>query len=254
MFRKAIVRKPNPSIVDGITSAPQLGKPDYEKALIQHDAYIVALKYCGLEVMDLEVNNRFPDNCFVEDVAVLTKKCAVVTRPGAESRQGEEVEMAEILGSFYSEIDLIQAPGSLEGGDVMMVGDHFYIGLSERTNLAGANQLIDILRKSGYTASHIELKEVLHLKTGLSYLENNILLISGEFIEKTEFSSFKKIIIPEDELYAANCIRVNDYVMIPEGYEKTKSAIESAGLATLTVDTSEFRKIDGGLSCLSLRF
>ena len=254
MFKKAIVRKPNPSIVDGITSSPQLGKPDYQKALIQHDAYIAALKICGLEVIELEVDNRFPDNCFVEDVALLTGKCAVVTRPGAGSRLGEEAGMAKILGVYYPAIDMIRAPGTLEGGDVMMVGDHFYIGISDRTNHSGAAQLVDILKNFDYTTSLVELNDVLHLKTGLSYLEDNTLLIAGEFIKKTEFSSFKKIIIPENELYAANCIRVNDYVLIPEGYEKTKSAIEAAGLATLTVDTSEFRKIDGGLSCLSLRF
>ena len=136
----------------------------------------------------------------------------------------------------------------------MMVGDHYYIGLSERTNLQGAEQLIAILTKNGLSGSTVSLKEVLHLKTGLSYLENNRLVVCGEFKNDPVFSGFEKIEIPESESYAANCIWVNDNVIIPSGYPITKQKVSATGYNVLEVDVSEFKKLDGGLSCLSLRY
>lgn len=256
MFKNIIVRRPSKSLVEGITSAPELGKPDYELALKQHDTYIEALKSCGVEVTVLEADERYPDSCFVEDVAVLTKNCAIITNPGAKTRKGEEKEIIETIKKFYDndKIEYIKAPGNLEGGDVMMVGDHFYIGLSARTNQEGANQFIKSLEKHGHTGSVVTLEKVLHLKTGLAYLENNNLLVAGEFVESPEFEKFNKIIIDETESYSANCIWVNDKVLVPTGYEKAKKAIEDAGYEVICVDTSEYRKVDGGLSCLSLRF
>lgn len=240
--------------MNGITSAPELGKPDYELSLKQHDNYIETLKSCGVEVTVLEADERYPDSCFVEDIAVLTKICAIVTNPGAKARKGEEKEIIDNLKSFYSEdkIEYVNSPGTIEGGDVMMVGDHFYVGLSKRTNKEGFKQFITIIGKYGYTGSVVPLEKILHLKTGLSYLENNNLLISGEFVDRAIFEKFNKIII--DESVAANCIWVNDKVIVPVGYEKTKNAIEDAGYEVILVDTSEYRKLDGGLSCLSLRF
>ena len=254
MFKNAIVRRPGHSLVNGITSTPELGKPDYGLAIKQHDAYIEALKSCGVEVTVLQADERFPDSCFVEDLAVCTKKFAVVTNPGASSRKGEEKEIIEVIKKFYNNFEYIKEPGTLEGGDVMMVKDHFYIGLSKRTNKEGAKQLIKTLEKYGMSGSIVEMSEMLHLKSGLAYLEDNVLLVAGEFINKLEFEEFTKIIIDEDERYSANCIRVNDYVLVPAGYPKTKEIIEKAGFKTIVVDTSEYRKVNGGLSWLSLRF
>ncbi len=256
MFKNVIVRRPSRSMVEGITSAPELGKPNYELALEQHDTYIEALKSCGIETTILEADERYPDSCFVEDVAVLTKTCAIVTNLGAKTRKGEESEIIETLEMFYpkDKIEYVKAPGTIEGGDVMMVGNHFYVGLSARTNEEGAKQLIEALNKHGYTGSVVPLDEVLHLKTGLAYLENNNLLVTGEFVDNPEFEKFNKIIIDESESYSANCIWVNNKVIVPAGYEKTKKAIEDLGYEIIVVDTSEYRKLDGGLSCLSLRF
>ncbi|WP_053956868.1 dimethylarginine dimethylaminohydrolase family protein [Inediibacterium massiliense] len=253
MFKNVIVRKPGKSIVDGIGSEC-LGKPNYEKALKQHNFYVEALKKTGVEVTILESLEEYPDSCFVEDTAVLTKKCAIICNPGADSRNGEKIFMHETLKSFYENIEEVKAPGTIDGGDVMMVGDFFYIGLSNRTNKEGAIQFIEFLRKYGYSGTIVPLKEVLHLKTGLAYLENNNLLIAGEFIEDPRFKDFNKIIIPEDESYGANCIWMNGYVLVPQGYPKTKKAIEDLGYGVIEVDTSEYKKLDGGLSCLSLRF
>ena len=253
MFKHAIVKRPGKSLINGITSA-SLGRPDYAKALKQHDFYVETLKKCGLEVTVLEADEYYPDSTFVEDPAIVTQKCAIITNPGAPSRNGEKIKMSKILKNFYENIEYIKDPGTVEGGDVMMVGDHFYIGLSARTNQEGANQLIEILNKYGYNGSVVSLEKVLHLKTGLSYLENNNLVVSGEFIDKVAFKEFNKIIIEESESYSANCIWINGHVLIPDGYEKTQKAIEAAGYKVEIVDTSEFRKLDGGLSCLSLRF
>ena len=256
MFQNVIVRKPSRSMVNGITSAPQLGKPDYDLAVKQHDSYIEALKQCGVQVTELEPLEEYPDSCFVEDVAVVTKAGAIITNPGAESRNGETKYIIEAIKKFYSEdkIAYITNPGTLDGGDVMMVGDHFYVGKSARTNEEGIRQFLAILEGFGLTGSEVPLEKVLHLKTGVNYIENNTMLISGEFVEKPEFLSYKKIVIPEEEAYAANCIWVNNKVIVPSGYPKVTEAIRAAGYEVILTDTSEYRKIDGGLSCLSLRF
>ena len=256
MFKNVIVKTPCSKITDGITSAPELGKPDYALALKQHASYIEALKKCGVEVTVLPADENFPDSCFVEDTAVLTRKCAIITNPGAESRNREIESMIPVIKKFYPEdcIEYIQAPGTLEGGDVMMVGDHFYVGKSARTNEEGIRQFIAILEKYGLTGSEVELTEVLHLKTGVNYIENNNMLVSGEFITKPEFEQYNRYEIPAEEAYAANCIWVNDKVIVPANFPAVKKIVEDLGYEVLTVDTSEFRKIDGGLSCLSLRF
>ena len=254
MFQHTIVRTPCKNVLNGITSAPELGKPDYEKALLQHAKYIEALKQCGVDVTVLPANDEYPDSCFVEDVAVVTKKCAIITNPGAASRNGETVGIIETIKQFYTDIEYIKAPGTLEGGDVMMVGDCFYVGRSARTNEEGIRQFAAILAKYGFDCVEVPLEKVLHLKTGVNYIENNNMLVSGEFTDKECFAKFNHIVIPEDEAYAANCIWMNGTVIVPAGYPATLKAIQDADYPTITVDTSEFRKIDGGLSCLSLRF
>ena len=144
--------------------------------------------------------------------------------------------------------------GTLDGGDVMMVGDHFYVGRSARTNEEGIRQFIEILEGWGLEGSEVPLEEVLHLKTGVNYLEDGNMLVSGEFIEKPDFAQYNKVIVPEDEAYGANCIWVNGTVIVAEGYPTVLKAVQDLGYKTLVVDTSEYRKVDGGLSCLSLRF
>jgi len=256
MFKNAIVRRPCKSIVSGITSTPELGTPNYELALKQHDDYINALKQCGVTVTVLEADEAYPDSCFVEDTAVITKKCAIITNPGADSRRGETLEMLPTIKRFFDEdkIEYIKSPGTLEGGDVMMVGDHFYVGLSNRTNEEGIRQFIAILNKYGFTGSAVPLTEFLHLKTGVNYIENNNMLVAGEFIDKPEFKKFNRIIVSKKEEYASNCIWVNDVLIVPEGYPNVLAAVKKAGYNVIIVDTSEYKKLDGGLSCLSLRF
>lgn len=240
-------------MVDGLTTA-ELGKPDYIKALEQHSKYVDILKNCGLQVTVLDADSEYPDSTFIEDVAICTSKCAIVTNPGASSRNGEKHAIKPVLQNFYNNIEVIITPGTLDAGDVMMVDNHFYIGISERTNHDGAEQLIHILQKYDMTGSKVPLKEMLHLKTGLSYLEQNTLLISGEFVHNPEFEKYSRIIVDGNELYAANSLWINGNVLVPKGFNETKNKIEKAGYKTIEVDVSEFQKLDGGLSCLSLRF
>ena len=164
--------------------------------------------------------------------------------------------MEPVIRGFYPDdrIARIVEPGTLEGGDVMMVGDHFYVGQSARTNEEGIRQFCEILQGWGLEGSEVKLEKVLHLKTGVNYLEDGNMLVSGEFVTKPDFEQYHRIEIPEDEAYAANCIWVNGTVLVPAGYPTVLARIQEAGYRTIAVDVSEFRKLDGGLSCLSLRF
>lgn len=251
-FTKAIVRTPCERIAEGLSSA-NLGKPDHKLALIQHEQYIRALKDCGLEVIVLPPNNDFPDSTFVEDTALLTPELAVVTNPGVPSRKGEIAAMHEVLTELYNNIEFIREPGTLEAGDVMMAGKHFYIGLSDRTNTEGAIRLSSILEKHGMTSGMVEIAEMLHLKSGISYLENNTMLAVNALYMHPAFRSMHIIPVPENEAYAANSLWINNIVLVPDGYPVTLQNIRDTGYETIVLDMSEFRKLDGGLSCLSLR-
>ena len=248
-YTKGIVRRPGRNFSEGITTS-DLGRPDYNKALEQHDAYCNTLKKCGLDLVILEADERYPDGCFVEDTAIVTEKVAVITRPGAASRLGEEQELARIL-SGYRSLVTIADPGTLDGGDVMRVEDHFYIGLSERTNSQGAEQLAQALTKHGYTASMVPVASGLHLKSGIAYLGKGNFISAGSFPVS---GASNVIYTTSEESYSANCLRVNDTLLIPAGYPSSRLKIIELGYDIIELDMSEFRKMDGGLTCLSLLF
>lgn len=253
MFTRAIVRTPCQAMVNGISNA-DLGVPDYKKALVQHAHYIAALEECGLQVKVLPPDQDFPDSAFVEDTALLTPRCAILAKPGAPTRALETGSILIAIHEFYADVEIIEAPGTVDAGDIMMVGEHFYIGLSERTNRAGAQQMIAILENNNMHGSVIKVTEVLHLKSGLGYLENNNLLASGEFYAAPEFQQYNLLQVDPEEAYAANSVWVNGTVLTPKGFPKTSALIASVGYKVREVDVSEFQKLDGGLSCLSLRF
>ena len=253
MYTRAIVRTPCKNFIYGITQS-KLGAPVYERALEQHSSYVQALQICGLTLKILEADENFPDSTFVEDTALLTPGCAIITNPGAPARKGEIIEMNSIIKMFYDNIEYIKNPGTVDAGDILEVESHYFIGISERTNSTGADQLIQILKKYGYSASKIFIKKMLHLKSGISYLGDNTILVNNELADQPEFSDFNRIITDDKESYSANCIRVNDYILFAAGFPKTKSKIEGKKFKVIELDVSEFRKLDGGLSCLSLRF
>ena len=252
-FSRAIVRAPGPSLIHGITTA-NLGVPDYRLALKQHNAYVHALAECGLAVITLPPDNDQPDSTFVEDTALLTPQCAIMMRPGAPARREEITGMEDVVRGLFRTIERVAAPGTVDAGDILMVGDLYYIGLSQRTNPHGAAQIIGILESYGMTGSTVPLERVLHLKSGVAFLENNTMVVAGEFKTRPEFKAFDLIPVDDGEMYAANCLWVNGTVLVAAGYPRTERAIRAAGLETIVLDVSEFRKLDGGLSCLSLRF
>ena len=259
MFTRAIVRPPGPNFSEGLTSVDHgadPGPPQFERAVLQHAAYCAALAQCGLAVTSLPPDPDYPDSTFVEDTAVLTQHCAVIARPGAPSRRGEVIDMSSVLANFYPNLVSIQEPGTLDGGDVCQAGNHFFVGLSARTNEAGAQQLADLLAQVGYTASLVDIRKIgglLHLKSALAYLGDNRLVVT-KALGQAAFPHYELLRVNTDEAYAANCIRVNDYVLLAAGYASFARTLSGLGYQTIALDISEFQKMDGGLSCLSLRF
>jgi len=252
MFKHAIVRKPGENFAEGLTTS-DLGTPDYKMMMDQHNAYVITLQSLGLEVHILQPLAQYPDAYFVEDVAVVTPEIAVITNPGARERAGEVRHIEPILSSFRS-IASIESPGTLDGGDVMQAGDHFYIGVSERTNEEGAKQLGQILNRYGYQWETVSVSGGLHLKSAVSYVGRNTLLISESLANLRPFANFEKILVDADETYAANSLLVNERIIMPDGFPRTREKLRTVGFNIIELETSEMRKMDGGLSCMSLRF
>lgn len=256
MFTHALLRLPDDNFATGLTQAGE-GAPDPELALEQHQRYCEALSACGLSLTVLPADPRHPDGCFVEDTALLTERGAIVTRPGAPSRRGEVDLIEAALHGLFPEIPRINAPGTVDAGDVCEAEGHFLIGLSARTNEAGAEELASLLGDLGYRATLLDIRshrELLHLKTGISYLGDGRMLATNAVPRVPALDVYELIEVPASERYAANALRVNEKVLIAAGYPKTQAAIEALGYEIIALEMSEFRKLDGGLSCLSLRW
>lgn len=252
MFSHAITRLPGENFADGITTA-HLGRPSYPLIVEQHRLYRQALLSLGLDIVVLPPEPAYPDGYFVEDPAIITPKLAIITRPGASSRQGEEITLEPFL-TYYRPVFHITPPGTLDGGDVLMVGNHFFIGLSDRTNLEGANQLAVHLSAFGHTSETIPVKGGLHLKSSVNLVGKDTLLITGLLVGHPAFASYQKILVDEEEEYAANTLWVNDTLLVPAGFPKTSNKLATLGAQIIELDVSEVRKMDGGLTCMSLRF
>ena len=255
-FTHALTRLPGEDFAAGLTCAAE-GPPDLELALAQHAAYRDALRRAGIEVTTLEAQPAHPDATFIEDTAVLAERMTVGTRPGAPSRLGETASVAARLRALRGEVREIRAPGTLDGGDVCQAESHFFVGVSARTNAEGARQFREIIEAAGYTMSAVDIRalpSLLHLKSGIAYLGERRLLVVADLPIAGEFAAFERIEVCAAESYAANCVRVNERVLVAAGYPRTEAALRACGYSPLTVDVSEFRKMDGGLSCLSLRF
>jgi dimethylargininase len=260
MFTKAIVRLPASNFADGLTTV-SLGTPDFATTVEQHARYCEALVQCGLSLTHLEADARHPDSTFVEDVAVLTPRGAILTLPGAASRAGEVAHMRTVLPAFYPKLADIVAPGTLDGGDICEAGEHFIIGISLRTNEEGARQLAAWLEGLGYTTSFVDIRQtpgILHLKSGIAFIGDDggkgHMLVIEALADHPALQQFKLVIVAPGEEYAANCVRVNGHVLMPSGFPQLASTLHELGYAVIALDMSEYQKMDGGLSCLSLRF
>lgn len=255
-MKYAIARRPGATFADGLTSV-DLGKPDVEKALLQHGRYCEAFERCGVQMTVLDADLRYPDSTFVEDTAVVVGARAIISRPGASSRRGEAAEMRRTLARFFDTMNEIVEPGTLDGGDICQADGHVFIGISQRTNEEGARQLSQFLAAEGRTSSRVEVRKVpglLHLTTGMSYIGNRLILAIADLAKDEAFADYDVIAVDPDENYAANCLAVNGKILVPVGFPRIAASLNERGLAVETIDMSEFRKQDGALSCLSLRF
>ena len=242
---------------EGLTTA-NLGAPDLALMLRQHAAYRQALESSGVVTTLLDADLRFPDGCFVEDTAVVAGGLAVIARPGAPSRLGEIDAIAELM-SCRTELARIEAPGTLDGGDVLVTGTDVLVGLSARTNAEGIEQLSALLTPRGFRLRAVPVIGLLDFPVGL-HLKSDVtavgdrLLVTRAYAGRPELAGFAQIVVPDGEEYAANCLDLGNRVLVADGFPRTRELLEREGFEVQALDVSEFRKLDGGLSCLSLRF
>jgi dimethylargininase len=247
----AILRRPGPDFARGLTTGG-LGEPDAARMLAQHTAYADALRALGVEVEVLDALPGFPDAYFVEDVAVVVPELAVVARPGAPSRLGEADAIVPALAR-HRKLARLEPPATLEGGDVLIAGRTAFIGLSARTNVEGAAQLGRLLEPHGYRPLAMPVAAGLHLKSSVSWLGGDLLLIGERFADRPEFRAFRRIVLDASEEPACNTLLVNGTLLTPAGFPEARRQLEDARLPIVELDVSEVRKMDGGLTCLSLR-
>lgn len=250
-YKNAICRQPSRSCGAGETSV-DLGQPDVDLLLKQHQVYVDQLIEIGLDVTVLPALSEFPDSYFTEDVAIVTPEIAIVTRPGAQSRRNETQYIESSLAR-HRNIQHIIEPGTLDGGDVLIVNQHCVVGLSERTNLHGAEQLSSILAQYDYHTDIVEVSEALHLKSNVNFIDERTLLVTPSCYDLDCLSAYRKLVVPEEEAYAANVVWMNDTIWLPEGFPISHRLLQENGYDTVLMPVSEIAKMDGGLTCLSLR-
>lgn len=253
-FDAAIVRRPSQSVVNGLRAGDHAG-PAFEAIKSEHDAYIAALRKAGVAVAILPALEAFPDSMFVEDPALVFSEGSILLRPGAESRAGEAREIAPILRERFEHVLELPSPGFADGGDILTTPNSVMIGLSSRTNRAGAEGLISCLAKLGRSGNIVETPEgVLHFKSDCSLLDEESVLTTERLARSGVFKDFKQIIVPEGEEPAANALRVNDVVLVGSAFPRTIERLEAHGYDVVPLHTTEIGKIDAGLSCMSLRW
>lgn len=253
-FSHAICRAPSASIVNGLR-AVDTGAPDLARMEAHHAAYRSALHEAGMQVIELAPLAAFPDSVFVEDTALCLREGAVMMRPGAPSRAGEVAEMAPALGALYDELAEIRGPGTIEGGDILVTEREILVGRSARTDAAGIEELAGIVARWGYALREIAVPAgVLHFKTDCSLLDAATILATPRLAASGCFAGYRVIHTAEGEEAAANAIRVNDLVLMAAGFPRTAEALVKAGYSLRQIPNTECAKLDGGMSCLSLRF
>lgn len=226
---------------------------DLRKAREQHNQYCRQLAARGCRITVLTENQHFPDAAFVEDTAVVFDELAVITRPGAASRRAETALIADTLRPLRRLVE-IKAPGTLEGGDILTIGRTVFAGLSSRTNLEGIEQLQAFLTPWGYTVIPVTVSGSLHLKTAITAVSSQTLLVNQEWIDTTPFEKFELIAVPAAEPWAGNCLGFEDNILMPAGNPITVAHLQQRGFSVTEIDISEFQKAEAGLTCMSLLF
>ncbi|MEO6103462.1 MAG: arginine deiminase family protein [Pseudoxanthomonas sp.] len=253
-FNSALVRTPAHSVSRGLR-ADDRGDPSHAGVLQEHQAYVAALRAAGVEVTVLPPLEAFPDSVFVEDPALVFAEGAILLRPGAPARAGEAAEICPTLREIFGTVLELPAPGFVDGGDVLLTPDGLIIGLSARTDRAGAQALLASLAQLGHRGRIVDTPPgVLHFKTDCSLLDEESVLSTARLARSGVFHGFRQILVPAGEEAAANALRVNDVVMVAAGFPKTIEMLDQLGYKVVPVETTEIGRIDAGLSCMSLRW
>ena len=247
----AITREVPRSIVDCELTHLARTPIDVTRARAQHEQYRAALRALGLEVLSLPEEPDLPDSVFVEDAAIALDEVAVLTRPGADSRKPEVESIARALEPFRRLLR-IESPGTLDGGDVLAVGRKIFVGQTLRTNASALEQMTNLLRPFGYEVIGVPVAECLHLKSGITQAAKNTLLINPAWVEKKYFAGFDFIEIDPSEPFAANALLIDDALIYPAAFTKTRARLEAAGMRVIAVEADELAKAEGGVTCCSL--
>lgn len=247
----AITREVSPSVWRCELSHLERTPIDYLRAVEQHHQLQHALRDLGFEVRDLLADPDYPDSVFVEDTAVVLDELAIITRPGAVSRRGETAAMADALATLRPIVP-IEEPGTLDGGDVLRLGRTLYVGRSDRTNDDGIDQLLRIASSDGYEVVPVELGEALHLKTAVTQIAPDTLIVNPHWVDPATFPGWKIVECHPDEPFAANALLAGDGVIASSQYPRTLARIEAAARRVLAVDTSELAKAEGGVTCCAV--
>lgn len=252
-MRIALTRRVSPRLADCELSFVERTPIDVERAIAQHEAYERCLETLGCRVVQIEPAPALPDGVFVEDTAVVLDVLAVITRPGAASRRGETESMAHALRSHRA-VRFLEAPATLDGGDVLQIGRQLFAGRSRRTNDRGIAQLRALAEPLGYGVTAVSFRDCLHLKSAVTWIGDDTILCNPDWVDAGCFGNVEAIPVDGGEPFAANALRVDSTVLMAASHPLTRSVLESRGFHVESVDCSEFAKAEGGVTCCSVIF
>ncbi len=253
MLRFAVTREVSPAIVRCELTHLDRQPIDLFRARAQHDAYIRALEGLGCRIVRLPAEPDLPDSVFVEDAAVVLDEVAILTRPGATSRQ-PEVETVRSAIAPYRRTAAIQPPATLDGGDVLVLGKRLYVGASSRSDARAVEQLCGLLAPFEYQVTPVPIHGCLHLKSAVTRIASDCLLLNADWVDGSTFPDMRLVRTDPEEPFAANALLVAGVVIYPAGFPRTRKRIEAAGVPVVTVDVTELAKAEGGVTCCSLIF
>ena len=250
---KAITRGVSPNMDKCELTYRSREQIDFQKAVVQLEQYCDLLRTWEVELLTIPGSITYPDCCFVQDTAVVLDEVCVIASMGARSRSGEVSEVETIVSPFRK-VKRILPPATLDGGDVVQIGKRIFVGQSKRTNALGVEALSSVVASYGYTVVPVTVDGGLHLTTGCGVIDDETVLLNPRWLDATAFKGLRRLHVPEEEPWAANTIRVNEFVCLEEGAPRTIDLVQPYARSIETLDISEFRKAEGSLSCLSLIF
>ncbi len=249
----AVTRAVSPSLGRCELSHIERASIDVALARTQHQGYLRALESVGCHVLTLPAEPELPDSVFVEDTAIVLDELAVLTRPGAPSRRSEVAAVADLLRQ-HRPLETIEVPATLDGGDVLRIGRTLYVGQSARSNPEGIEQLREVLAAYGYVVEGVATRDCLHLKSAITALSDDSVLLQPAWVDRERFAGFRIIEIDPVEAHAANVLRIGEALIMPAGFPRTLQRLLDAGFQVIAVDMSELQKAEGAVTCCSLVF